>query len=176
MSRLSTFLLLLFIAGCKELPTAEESFIRGNLLLDSGDPRAAIEEYTIALEQNPGHGLAWNNRGLAHAALKEFDFAIADYDRCLALPEPFAEAYYNRGIARFRVGRKGDAVVDLTEALKLNPQYLRALAGRGLVFSAGGDRESALADFRKALEMAPTDWPERKSVEAEVARLSEPTK
>lgn len=176
MIRMQAVFFLLFLSACQEIPTAEDSFLRGNVLLDAGDPRGAIDAYTTALDQDPKLPRAYNNRGLAHAALKEFDAAVADYDRCIALPEPFAEAYYNRGVARFRLGRKGDAVLDFTEALKLNPQYIRAFAGRGLVFSAGGDREAALADFRKALELAPQDWPERKSIEAEIARLSEPKK
>jgi tetratricopeptide (TPR) repeat protein len=176
MIRLQSALLLLFLSACQEIPTAEESFVRGNILLDAGDPRGAIQAYTDALEKSPRLAQAYNNRGLARAAINEYNLALADYDDCLSLPEPFAEAYYNRGVARFRLGRKGEAVVDFTEALKLNPQYVRALAGRGLVFSAGGDRDAALADFRKVLELAPRDWVDRKSIEAEVARLSEPKK
>jgi tetratricopeptide (TPR) repeat protein len=176
MIRLGPVLLLLVFSACQDSPSSEESFLRGNVLLDSGDPGQAIEAYTSALKQNPKLSRAYNNRGLAHAALKEYEAALADYDDCLALPEPFAEAFYNRGVARFRLGRKGEAVVDFTEALKLSPQYVRALVGRGLVFSAGGDRDSALADYRKALQLSPPDWNERKSVEAEIARLTEPKK
>jgi len=169
-------LLLLFGCACQTAPTPEESFLRGNVLLDSGDPRSAISAYTEALECRPQHAMALNNRGLAYAALKEYGFALADYDDCLALPEPFSEAYYNRAIALFRLGRKSDAVVDFTRALKLNPRYVRALVGRGLVFSSAGDRTSALADFRKALELSPPDWTERKAVEAEIALLTDPKK
>jgi tetratricopeptide (TPR) repeat protein len=176
MNRLSAPFLLMLLGACQATPTAEESFVRGNVLLDAGDPRGAIEAYTLALDQNPRLARAYNNRGLAHASLKEYEFAIEDYDHCLAQVEPFAEAYYNRGVARFRLGRKGEAVLDFTEALKLNPQYVKALVGRGLVFSAGGDRDSALADLRKALQLSPADWSERKSVEAEIARLREPKK
>jgi tetratricopeptide (TPR) repeat protein len=176
MSRPSRCLALLFLIGCQHPPGAEECFARGNVLLDSGDARGAIGAYTEALEQDPSHARALNNRGLAHAALNEYGFAVQDYNDCLALPNPFAEAYYNRGVAHFRLGRKGEAVVDFTEALKLNPKYVRALVARGLAFSAGGDRDSALADFRKALELSPQDWTERKSVEAEIARLGEPKK
>ncbi|HLY08749.1 MAG TPA: tetratricopeptide repeat protein [Planctomycetota bacterium] len=167
---------LLFISACQTPPTAEESFLRGNVLFDSGDPQGAISAYTEAIELRPRYARALNNRGLAHAELKQYGFAIADYDDCLALPDAPAEAHYNRGIACFHLGRKGEAVVDFTEALKLNPQYVKALVGRGLVFSAGGDRDSALSDFRRALEISPPDWSERKSVEAEIARLSEPPK
>ena len=169
-------LLLLLLTACETPPAPEESFARGNILLDSGDPRGAIQAYTDALEKNPRHAQAYNNRGLARASLHEYNLALADYDDCLALPEPFAAAYYNRGVARLRVSRKGEAVVDFTEALRLNPQYVRALAGRGLAFSAGGDRDAALADFRKVLELAPHDWVDRNSIEAEVARLSEAKK
>jgi len=175
MNRFS-YLVLTFLGACQATPPAEECFVRGNVLLDEGDARGAIEAYTEALEQNPKLARAYNNRGLAYATLREYGFALADYDDCLALPEPFAEAYYNRGVARFRLGRKGEAVVDFTEAIKLNPQYARAFVGRGLVFSAGGDRDSALADFRKALEISPPDWAERRSVEAEITRLDGPKK
>jgi len=167
---------LLLASACQAPRTAEESFLRGNLLLDSGDLRGAIGAYTEALDLNPRYARALNNRGLAHSALKEYEVALADYDVCLAQPEPFPEAYYNRGVARFRLGRKGEAVADFTEALKLQPRYVNALVGRGLVFSAGGDRDSALADFKKALELSPPDWVERKSVEAEIGRLAEPKK
>lgn len=164
------------MAACHSAPPAEECFSRGNVLLDAGEPAGAIEAYTTALEQNGRHARAYNNRGLARAALKDYEGALSDYTACLALPDPFAEAFYNRGVALLRLGRKGEAIVDFTDALKLNPQYARAHAGRGLAFAAGGDKASALADYRKALEMAPSDWSDRKAIEAEIARLSEPKK
>lgn len=176
MIRYGAALLLVLSLGCQTPSTAEESFIRGNLLFDSGDAKGAIASYTEALEKNPKYAQALNNRGLAYASLKEYGFALSDYDNCLALPEPFAEAYYNRGVAHLHLDHKGAAVLDFTEALKLNPKYLRALVGRGLAFSAGGDRGSALADLRKALETAPPDWGERKSVEVEISRLADPGK
>ena len=176
MKRLLLAVLGLIPAACQSLPPAEESFARGNVLLDAGDAPGAIDAFTSALEQNGRHARALNNRGLARAALRDFEGALSDYSACLALPEPFAEAHYNRGIALLRLGRKGDAIVDFTDALKLNPQYARAHAGRALAFAAGGDKASALADYRKALDVAPPDWSDRKAVEAEIARLSEPPK
>lgn len=167
---------LTLMAACSSTPPVEECFTRGNVLLDAGDAPGAIEAYTAALEQNGSHARALNNRGLARAALKDFEGALSDYSACLALPDPFAEAYYNRGIAFLRLGRKGEAIVDFTAALKLNPQYARAHAGRGLAFATGGDKASALADYRKALDVAPPDWSDRKAVEAEIAKLSEPKK
>ena len=176
MIRLIPVAILLILAACQTPTTADECFLRGNVLFDAGDAHGAIAAYSEALELSPRHARALNNRGLAYAALKEYAFASADYDDCLALPEPFSETYYNRGIARFRLGRKADAVVDFTEALKMNPQYVKALVARGLVFSAGGDRDAALADLRKALQISPADWSERKSVEAEIGRLTAPAK
>jgi tetratricopeptide (TPR) repeat protein len=176
MKRLLLAVFGLLPAACQSLPPADESFARGNVLLDAGDAPGAIGAYTAALQQNDRHALAYNNRGLARAALKDYEGALSDYTACLALPDPFAEAHYNRGIALLRLGRKGEAIVDFTDALKLNPQYARAHAGRGLAFAAGGDKASALADYRKALDVAPPDWSDRKAVEAEIAKLSEPKK
>src|SRR5690606_5640782 len=46
---------------------------------------AAIEAYTRAIEMDPGYARVYFNRGLAYAALKHYEEAIADYEKATAL-------------------------------------------------------------------------------------------
>jgi len=97
------------------------------------------------------------NRGLAHHAKREFDLAIADYDRAIALNPEFAEAYNYRGKAYFQKGDHDAAMPDLDRAIALNPEYAGAYANRGLVLGWEGKKERAAADFREVLALRPGD-------------------
>jgi tetratricopeptide (TPR) repeat protein len=162
------------LAACSGLPPAEESFTMGNGWLDSGHPETAINCYTDALEVNPSMAMAYNNRGLAKAALRDFKGAEEDYGHALEIIGPTSELYYNRGVARFHQGHKGESVGDFTEAIRLDPTYVRAHAARGLALSSSGDRDAARLDLKRALELAPPDWPDRRAVEAELSRIAPP--
>jgi tetratricopeptide (TPR) repeat protein len=171
------FLLATVLAGCSSEPAPplnpQEPFEAGNHSLDRGDYAGAIESYSSALALDPSMAQAYNNRGLARAASGDLEGAVRDYDTCIALPNPFAEAFYNRGVARVRLKSLKEAILDFTEAIRLNRSYARAFAGRGLALVQAGDPKGGAADLRKALEVAPSDWPERKAVQAELEKLDQ---
>jgi tetratricopeptide (TPR) repeat protein len=169
--RLLAVFLLMAISCTSPTLTAEEEFARGNIKMDSQDWQGAIENYSAALEKDSRLFKAYNNRGLALAAMKEYSAAIADYDICLSLCPNLAETYYNRGVVHFRRGQRSEAIIDFTEAIRLSSPYPKAYAARGIVFRVAGDNRSALSDFRKALELSPPGWPDRKSIEVEISAL-----
>ena len=172
---LALALLLTNLVRCSSPPLEPdegmEFYLSGNDLYDAGDYAGAIRNYTAAIHHAPDHAWAYNNRGLAKAALGDLAGAIEDYDACLTFPNPFPEAYYNRGVAKHQLGRFSEGIRDFTEAIRLLPQYPKAFAGRGLARSAAGDREGALADLRTALGIAPADWAERPAVASELDKI-----
>jgi tetratricopeptide (TPR) repeat protein len=97
------------------------------------------------------------NRGLAYHAKREFDLAIADYGRAIALNPEFAEAYNYRGKAYFQNGNHDGAMPDLDRAIELNPEYADAYANRGLVLGWQRKKDRAAADFREVLALRPGD-------------------
>ena len=48
---------------------------------------------------NPDFSIAYYNRGSAYIDTGEYDRAIADFDRALALSPKNADVYYDRGLA-----------------------------------------------------------------------------
>jgi tetratricopeptide (TPR) repeat protein len=97
--------------------------------------RAAIEDYTRALELNANYAEAHNNRGIAYWALgqwqssrgedptESYRAAIEDYTRALELNPNYARAHYNRGYVRYLMKQYSGALEDWRRAVELNPGF-----------------------------------------------------
>ena len=58
---------------------------RGVALLQSGEPQAAVEDFTQAIQLKPGFPEAYCNRGVAKMSLEDYAGAIEDLEYALLL-------------------------------------------------------------------------------------------
>ena len=65
----------------------------GTIEIQTGNYAQAVEILTNALLVDPEHALTQNNLGVAFESLKQFDAAIACYNRAIHLLPDYAEAY-----------------------------------------------------------------------------------
>ncbi|MCP4383660.1 MAG: tetratricopeptide repeat protein, partial [Hyphomicrobiales bacterium] len=151
---------------------------RGALYGDSGDTDAAVADFDRALALNTAtsaliadgaDGLRVQDlsdvdihfrRGNAYLEARDYDGALADYDRIIALaPEPrdLSIAHYNRGLALSRQEKHEAAIAAFDEAIRLEPTYAEAFAGRGYSHFAREDNTRALDDADSAVAVATTD-------------------
>jgi len=86
---------------------------------------------------------------------RDWDGAIADFDRALQFDPKLAQAYDNRGDAKTETGDFDGAIADFNRALQLNPKYAKAYDNRGLAKLSRGDLDGAMADFNRALQLNP---------------------
>lgn len=63
--------------------------------------------------------------------LGQYDKALTDYTRAIALDRSSSYAHYNRGIVRDRQGDFAGAVADFTAAIELEPQNADFYHNRG---------------------------------------------
>jgi len=96
------------------------------------------------------------SRGNDYLRKGEYDRAIANYTKAIALDPNDAYAYNNRGLAYRKKGEHGRAIADHSKAIALDPNYFFAYYNRGNAHKKKGDKEQAIADFRKALEIDPS--------------------
>lgn len=97
------------------------------------------------------------NRGILHVLLGQYELAIADYDRAIALDASEPEAYLNKGLALLRRDEGGEgAVALLTAALdRGTTEPAIAYYSRGVAHELNGDVVAAYRDLRRANELAP---------------------
>ena len=120
---------------------------------NKGDYDHAIEDCNKAIELNPNHTEAYNNRGNNYSVKGEYDRAIVDYNKALALNPDFVGAYYNRGITYHDKGDYDRAIVDATKAIALKPDYTEAYNNRGVAYYKKGEYNRAIEDYDTAIQL-----------------------
>ena len=100
-----------------------------------------------------GTGLAelLNNRGVAYLNTRDFDRAIADYDRSISLIPNAAAPLNGRGVAYMAKGDFDHALADLNQAIRLAPNYILAFNSRGLLYARDRNFDRAIADYDEAI-------------------------
>ena len=124
-------------------------------LLQDDDPKDGISAYDESIRLNPDNFSAYNNRGVAKAALGQHKAAINDYDKAILLKPDYANAYSNRGTAKDELKRYGDAIADYDEAIHLKPDFAEAYSNRGNTKGALGQHDAAIADYNEAIRLKP---------------------
>ncbi len=111
--------------------------------------------WSDVLRRYPRSSLAWNNRGNAWADRRDYDRALADYDRALELKPDYARAWYSRGNALAERKDYSGALRDFGQALLAAPEDAKSWYNRGIVRLQMGNAEEAAADFQRAIAIDP---------------------
>jgi tetratricopeptide (TPR) repeat protein len=110
--------------------------------------------YVIRME--PGKTFfPYNNRGIAYSDMGQYDRAIEDFNKVIAMNPDYPLVYNNRGIAFSRRGLYDNAIEDFSRAIALKPDFYDAYNNRGIAFDKAGLFEKAIEDFQKALVLNP---------------------
>ena len=85
----------------------------------------------------------------------DYDAAIANYDRAIALEPSDADAYHNRGIAKDAQGDYAGAIADFDRAIALDPDDADSYHNRGVAKAEQGDYAGAIADYDRVVALDP---------------------
>ncbi len=96
-------------------------------------------------------------RGNANVELGNFNDAIDDFTRLIAINPHIAGYFDNRLNALRAIGRYKEALIDANAAVRLAPDYSFVYRSRALVYSELGKFGAAIADFDRASAIAPND-------------------
>ena len=134
----------------------------GCSLYQKGLYEDALECLDLALQEDPGSGQAWNQRGLVCLALGKLDESRYSYDRALEIRPGFPEALVNKGSLLRQIAWKKremglllEAMMLFDKALEVSPGFVPALHEKGLLVFSMGKKEEALTYFDRALKADP---------------------
>ena len=150
----------------------------------SDEDRAAthfnsIRYYDSYIAGHTPRAIDYFGRAMDYMTLRDYDHAIADLDRAIALTPDFTLAYFVRANARYMAAKVGvhdhddsdksmqpapvvpgfnpmrTALADLDSVIRLSPSMPIAYFNKGVILTEEGDFTSALQCFNKAIELRP---------------------
>ncbi|AXW63845.1 hypothetical protein CJO94_18685 (plasmid) [Ralstonia solanacearum] len=131
--------------------------MRARSFLAQGRTDDALALYGDVLQVDPDNALAYADRGTAYAMLKEFDLALSDLERALALGYVDVSTYCTIGTVYFEMKQLKKALDYLSKAIGLDVSYPFSYYNRSNVLHELGDDMAAIADLEKCLELNPEE-------------------
>ncbi len=98
---------------------------------------------------------SWNDKGLAHYKLEEYDEAIKAFDDALNINPTFADGWINKGLVFYKLEMLSDARTAFEEALKIEPGNARASNNLGVVLAREGELDRAKKLFENTIQENP---------------------
>ena len=139
----------------KHSPEAETLFARARILWNKDDtcldPEQALLLLDKALDLDTDYADAYQRRGLAKNALRDWDGAFDDLSRAIRLA-PNAENFAFRALASLRGGNYMGARKDIDRSLGITSRQHRAWMYRGTLNMLEGDLQTACKDYNKACD------------------------
>ena len=113
-----------------------------------------IRKLKKQIEQYPDDAAAVKNLGNTYFGLDDFDQAIAEYNRAVAIEE-HPNFYNNLCLAWNNKRDYEKALGHCNRALTMNPQHTSALINRGNTYRLQEEYDKAIADYNLSLEVVP---------------------
>jgi tetratricopeptide (TPR) repeat protein len=116
----------------------------------------ALDQLNRAIAMDSTFAYAFNNRGFAKYKLGQYESAILDFDKSIALKNDyFYWPPWNRANAKRALGRYDAAIEDFNISLGHRPDHPEALNDRGETWEQLGKTDLAIADYEAALALKP---------------------
>lgn len=98
---------------------SEDCKAKGDELVENGNFEAAIENYTQALESDPGSAEAYFKRAGCKRNMGKLEEAIADFDKVVEIAPDIPIAYLNRGSVKNALMDNEGALADYNQVIDL---------------------------------------------------------
>ncbi len=128
------------------------------ILLNTGQPAAALEHAAEAVRLKPGYPEAQTNLGIALAQTGRPADALLPCRTAIELNPRYARGHSNLAVVLAQLGQLPEAIMHLEEALRLAPDSPDAVPLRNNLANAllkSGRLPEAISQYRALLELAP---------------------
>lgn len=131
-------------------------FNRAVVLAKAGHLVEAVDDYNQALTlglRDEHKVMAYYQRGMTLAALKNFETAVADYTRAIELDPEDMRFPFNRAEALAKLGRHEEAILDLDLVIQGKPKYYFAYLRRAESLAKLRRYQEAVRDYSSTVAL-----------------------
>jgi tetratricopeptide (TPR) repeat protein len=140
--------------------------------IDTIEPSGALSPQIKSQKLIEGHIV----RGQSYLQAKNYDRAISDYTKAIAIDDKNLAAYIGRADVYAFQKQYQNAIDDYDRAIKLDPKLTAAYRNRGYVYAQQQEYTKAIASLNQAIDLNsqdPTAYKNRGDVYAKTGRYSE---
>ena len=130
----------------------ELHFLNGLICFSEENYGKSIDEFNLAVKDNPKNIKAIFNRSIAFGLLEEYLSAIEDLGACIELDPGYAQAYYSRAYWYEYTGNYAAAAKDYEAAIRLDPKNYDAYLGLAYVYQNQNETAKACQVISRAIE------------------------
>jgi serine/threonine protein kinase/tetratricopeptide (TPR) repeat protein len=128
-------------------PPCQVHALRAVVLEKAGDQAGAERERAEALQTDPAGDADWVARGLVRLRIKQYEAALADFEKALSLNNQSRDALHNKAhILSERLPRPREALAVLNQLVELYPDHLEGRTGRAVLLARMGEDAGARRD------------------------------
>jgi tetratricopeptide (TPR) repeat protein len=115
----------------------------------------ALTRFNSAINLDGEYGLAYKERGNCYYKKKDYEKALADYNKYTSLAEDIEDAtfYYNKGWSENELGKYSDAVESLKSCVEIDDTYSDAFSELGYAYYELNMNDESIANYRKAMNL-----------------------
>lgn len=140
------------------------------LLVDRGQPDAALPHIERTLALRPDYAEALNNLGNCLTQLGRPAEALAPLERAIQLQPKYAAAHNTLGVAFMALGRAEEGRTRFETAVRLQPDYETALLNLGQALAGAARLAEATPHFARAVQLNPANGTTRLQLGTVLAR------
>src|SRR5207244_2076845 len=118
-----------------------------NDALRKNQPQEAIKLATKAIDAAPKFVQALEFRASIHEQLDQYNAAVADYTKILAIDNTLAGLYQQSGVVHFKAGKIKESIDDYDKYIELRPQAKISHWQRGISYYYAGRYDDGRKQF-----------------------------
>lgn len=135
--------------------SAYSQFVRGHLLMEVGDMKAAIQAFEGGIDLDSSIAAAHMCLGVCRLAVGNHREAIPSFRADIRLNPKSAVSYGNLGLALMREGDRTGGVAALRRAAELQPKFVAHRLNLGAALVDTGKLSDAIRVYREAIQLVP---------------------
>ncbi len=131
----------------KLLPSFGAHYNLANIYTNEKEYALAIENYSAAIQLDPQHALAYNNRGVVNSTQKNYAEAVKDFNKAIEIDPTLLDPYYNQAVCYFLLNNTDAALASYNQVIHLRPDFWQAYANRAVIYTKHRQLNLALQDY-----------------------------
>lgn len=117
----------------------------------------AIQQDSLSLAIYPKNNDPLAHKGLMYYHLKDFNKAIENYKKAIALGDLDPKTFSNMGTLYSEMGHNDLAMENYKKAVEIDPRFVDARRNLGCLMAIGGNFTEAISQFQEALKYDPNN-------------------